>query len=209
MRRPCPGRTVALRPLTLPRVNGAQSNENIARDFLPRLRSRRPGTHVHVLRSCPTRRHSLRDRCCVVRSLLAAAAFVVILVGAGLTLPYYGAEDFALHALSSGPPIELARRHRHRRARRRAAPRREPAHPRPDRVRSPVRDRLAADAVADQAVRRDGGRRDHEWPPRPRQRRHLVARTRSCWTVGFREELFGGLGPRRSTARRRGCCEPS
>ena len=34
------------------------------------------------------------------------------------------------------------------------------AHPRPDRVRSAVRDRLAAVAVADQAVRRDGGRPD-------------------------------------------------
>lgn len=31
---------------------------------------------------------------------LAAAAFVVSLVGAGLTLPYYGAEDFALHAVA-------------------------------------------------------------------------------------------------------------
>jgi hypothetical protein len=55
-----------------------------------------------------------------------------------------------------------ARRHGHRRARRRAAPRRESAHPCPDRVRSAVRDWLAADAVADQAVRRDGGRLDHE-----------------------------------------------
>src|SRR6185437_9002838 len=43
-----------------------------------------------------------------------------------------------------------------------AAGRREPAHPCPDRVRSAVRDRLADDAVADQAVRRNGGRLDQD-----------------------------------------------
>ena len=50
----------------------------------------------------------------------------------------------------------------HRRARCRAAPRRESAHPRTDRVRSAVRDRLAADAVADQAVCRHRGRLDQD-----------------------------------------------
>ena len=53
-------------------------------------------------------------------------------------------------------------------------PGREPAHPRRHRVRSAVRDRLDADAVAHPALRRDGGRLDQgvrreldrvvEWP---------------------------------------------
>jgi hypothetical protein len=42
---------------------------------------------------------------------LTLAATVIIWVGAGLTLPYYGAEDFALHAIAkqatSGAPLDL------------------------------------------------------------------------------------------------------
>ena len=42
---------------------------------------------------------------------LTLAAIVIIWVGAGLALPYYGAEDFALHAIAgqvkSGTPLDL------------------------------------------------------------------------------------------------------
>jgi hypothetical protein len=45
----------------------------------------------------------------LVRSRLSLAALLVTWIGAGLILPYYGAEDFGLHALAaSGTPDLLA-----------------------------------------------------------------------------------------------------
>ena len=47
---------------------------------------------------------ALRD---LLGSSLATAALVSTWVGAGLVLPYYGAEDFALHAIASRHPEQL------------------------------------------------------------------------------------------------------
>ena len=47
---------------------------------------------------------ALRD---LLGSPLATAALVSTWVGAGLVLPYYGAEDFALHAIASRHPEQL------------------------------------------------------------------------------------------------------
>jgi hypothetical protein len=45
----------------------------------------------------------------LVRSRLTLAALLTAWIGAGLTLPYYGAEDFGLHAIArSGTPDLLA-----------------------------------------------------------------------------------------------------
>jgi hypothetical protein len=43
----------------------------------------------------------------VVRSRLSRLALVVTWIGAGLTLPYYGAEDFGLHALANSSTPDL------------------------------------------------------------------------------------------------------
>lgn len=47
---------------------------------------------------------ALRD---LLASSLATAALLCAWVGAGLVLPYYGAEDFALHAIASRHPDQL------------------------------------------------------------------------------------------------------
>ena len=45
--------------------------------------------------------------CAVVTSRLASAALVTMWIGAGLTLPYYGAEDFGLHGAARSDVPDL------------------------------------------------------------------------------------------------------